>query len=621
VTAPSSSLRHHPARILARRRWSFETCALVVVATLLTLRAEWPILTESLVFQPDAQIHTFWMRRFQDPTLFTDPLTRALINAGYVPVGVQSLYHAASYLVDPVVFGPWLAVVLAPFSAWLVFRIVREHTDWRPAAWMGALLFLLPVESLRFSGGHARAFAQPIVLLTVYLLIRGRVRLGSVVPAAGALFYPPAAVSALAVVVASCLTWSGRRPSFDRGRVVWAGAGTALMAAALLLPRLGGHQGSLISASQARAYPDFGPGGQMRFFVGSILGMLKGQYSGINTTPSLSMVLLTPIVLLALRPANLLLLRREVLSMAVTSLVLFALSYAVLFRLYLPNRYTYPLLPFACIAIAIGWRPTVATLARWVRPRWMLVPAVVAIAVVVAYLAVAVVPLGPELSRHPLDKLVSGGVLTMACWVAVGVVACLVMWRSRSGLGPAPMVALAAVLAGAVLLGELAVAGGGRSITGHCPLEPRALHYIGTLPKNAIIAGDPTLIGCVTMVSERPVVISRKLYQVFDPTYFRIARARMFAMINAYYGNSLAKIVALRERYGASYLVVRPGTLHARRPSLGWVRMTPYTQVVARLLRSPGRRAPLHLPARCKTWHDDVTEVYDLRCVVGAASS
>ena len=50
------------------------------------------------------------MRRFQDPGLFNDPLTHALIAAGYVPLGLHGVYLAASYLIDPVTFGPWLAL-------------------------------------------------------------------------------------------------------------------------------------------------------------------------------------------------------------------------------------------------------------------------------------------------------------------------------------------------------------------------------------------------------------------------------------------------------------------------------------------------------------------------------
>ena len=56
-----------PARSWISRRGVLENAGVLVAATLLTLRAEWSILFNALTYQPDAQIHTFWMRRFQDP--------------------------------------------------------------------------------------------------------------------------------------------------------------------------------------------------------------------------------------------------------------------------------------------------------------------------------------------------------------------------------------------------------------------------------------------------------------------------------------------------------------------------------------------------------------------------
>src|SRR5204863_9858783 len=128
--------------------------------------------------------------------------------------------------------------------------------------------------------------------------------------------------------------------------------------------------------------------------------------------------------------------------------------------------------------------------------------------------------------------------------VALGVVACALALRGRR---QAAAVVVAAVLVGGLLVGEVSVAGGDASAAGECS-DPAELHYLGTLPKNAIIAGDPTTIGCVTMVSKRPVVISRKLYQVYSPAYLQTARQRMFAMVEAYYGPSGAKILAPRSR-------------------------------------------------------------------------
>ena len=130
------------------------------------------------------------MRRFQDGALFQDDLTNALLETGYIPHGFRALYWLVSNAIDPVQAAELMPLVLVPLSTWLLFRIVRVHTDWRPAAWLGAILFLLPLDILRFSGGHQRAFFHPIVLLTVYLLLRRRVALAALVPPLGVLFYP-----------------------------------------------------------------------------------------------------------------------------------------------------------------------------------------------------------------------------------------------------------------------------------------------------------------------------------------------------------------------------------------------------------------------------------------------
>jgi hypothetical protein len=589
-----------------------ESAGLLIAATLLTLRAEWDILFSSYTFQPDAEIHTFWMRRFQDPSLFNDPLTRALIKAGYVPLGLQWVYRLASYAIDPVVFGPWLGVVLAPLSAWLVFLIVRQHTDWWPAAWMGAALFLLPVDYIKFSGGHARAFAQPVVLLTVYLLMRGRFRVAAAAPAVGSLFYPPAAVSALSVTAASCLILRDGRPRLDRARTLPAIAGAVATAAGLLLPRLLGREQALISAAQARRLPEFGPHGQMFFFTPGLVSTLKATYSGFNIEPGYAVVLMMTVVLLAIRPRNLLLLRREVLWMAVSAFVLYGVAYAVLFRLYLPDRYTYPLFPFCCVAIAVGWQPTFESFGR--RLRWLLVPAGLAVTAVAAFLALRVAPLGPLFSARYLRRTLNDASATVEVGLVVAVVACFLLLR-RSGGGMRAMVAVAAVLAGTLLLTEVAIAGGGVSPAVKCQYDPALLHYLGSLPPSAIIAGDPLSMDCVTIVSKRPVVISRKLYQVFSTDYLRVARPRMFAMINAYFGTSRAKIDALRTRYGADYLVVIPSMLRGPKLPRDWYRMAPFGGVVAKMMRSDTVPAAGRLPARCRTWHDTKVEVYSLACV------
>lgn len=592
-----------------------EGVAFVAVAALATVYAERQILFTPHVYQSDALLLEYWMRQFQDPRLFTDPLTRALVHTGYVPFGIRGLYLVASYVMEPIRFGAWAAVVVAPFSAWLVFRIIREHTAWIPAAWLGAALFLLPWSTERFSGTHARAFAQPIVLLTLYLVLRRRIRWAAVVPPVGALLYPPASILAAGVLAASALGRHGRRPTIDRGLATMAAASVSAVLVVLLTPRLAGLPTShLISASAARHYPEFGPHGQMVFFRKSVWQMLKGRYSGFDLKAAGSVLLTATVVTLALRPKSVRLVRKEVWATAAVSLILFGLSWAVLFHLYLPNRYTYPLTPVWCIVLGVCWRPTWHALARRMGTLSLATVAVVLPAAIV-WIGVRWLKLGPQLSLTGTRRLLDSEAGTLISSALIGVALCVAaILRKRRSRTRRSLVALGCtIFSGAVLVGAVTGAGGGRDsiVCG----QPRLQAYLRSLPTDAIIAGDPVKLDCVPIESLRAVVISRKLYQPVDANYLKVIRPRMFAMLNAYYGASRQAIANLYSHYGADYLVVQRSLLTARRALPAYTNMAPFEKLINTLLTKSSTRAALSLPATCATWkHGEVT-VYELRCV------
>ena len=601
-----------------RPRW-LEEGFLLVAAAVATIHAESPVLFRAFTFQSDAMIHLFWMRRFSDPSLFNDPLTKALIKAGYEPPGIQGIYWVAAHLMDPVKFGAWVPVVLVPLSVWLVFRIVRAHTDWVPAAWLGALLFLFPWDVHRFSGGLPRSFGQPTALLTLYFLVHRRERLAAVVPPLGALLYPPAALTSLLALILSALRMTGRRPRIERS-VLWpALACTAATGLILVGPRLLGISHShLISASLARDYPEFQAHGQMAFFRSSVLTMLSVNKSGFDLARGGSVLCVGALIMLAVRPRNARLVRSEVWWLAVASLGLFALSWAVLFRLYLPQRYTQPLLPVFCIVIAVTWRPTWDAIVRVCgrAPIWIL--AIPALPGAMWFLALTWFPLGPRESRARVWHWLWAGRMSVAVAVALGLSACgLILLRNRDVRILSLTAMLAAVLAGSLLVGQVELAGRGRSpALSRCSNEPRAIfQYLSTLPKSATIAGDPVQMSCVPIETDRPVVISDKLYQVFDLNYFRFTRPRMFAMTRAYYGGSTAAIADLRRRYGAEYIVVQTSLFHGRAPGDGWHDMRPFNELIRHLRRTVARPAALHLPLACRTYQYAGFEIFDLACV------
>jgi hypothetical protein len=622
---PRSPAKVNVPLILRSKAAFLEQALLVVLAGLATMYVERIILFTPHVSATDTILLEYWMRRFQDPGLFQDPLTHALVQTGYVPLGSQAVYWLASWVVDPIRFGAWGALVLAPLSTWLVFRIVREHTAWIPAAWLGAALFILSWQNQRFSGTHPRAFAQPIVLLTVFLLMRGRTRWAAVVPAAGALFYPPAALVALGTLFLSAIGARGRRLTLERRTLVAAAASAAVVLLAYELPRIAGlSSGNLITESVARHYPEFGPNGQVPFFrgTGSILDELRANYSGFAVTLGGSILMVMTPVVLVLRPANCRSIRKEVWAMGAASLILFGVSYAVLFHLYLPNRYTYALIPFYCIVIAVSWYPLWNAYGE--KLRWLLPVLAVGVPAAVVWYAGSRFDLGPLLPPATLWDTVVDGRVTIACAVAAGAALAAVVYvlRTDRGMGAVTLIVLlCAVLAGSLLTGVVAEAGWQTSKGHDCSKDQALYSYLRTLPKRAIIAGDPKAIDCVPIEAERGVVISRKLYQPFDYTFLKIVRPRMANMLRAYYGSSRSAIADLGTRYGATDLVVDRKLLTLKRPFLRFTSMAPFAAVVRRDLPPPSQRAALHLPRSCDVWSQGDLAVYDIPCVGDSLSN
>lgn len=596
-----------PRRLLSTK--SLEVATLLLVSGLATLRSERKILFDPLTFQTDSQIHEFWMRRFRDPALFDDPLTDALVGTGYGPPLWQFLFRLASPLIDPVAFGELLPLVLQPLACWLVFRIIREHVAWRPAAWFGAVLFLVAWDAHRFSGGHSRAFVQPIVLLAVLLLLRRRNFAAALVPPIGLLLYPPAGLLALAVVILA--TVDRRAPLLvDQRRAAAAAVGIATSGAVVLAMRLLAGSNELVSRAEARQYPEFGENGPMHFFVPSTLEYLQQNYSGFFLGRSGAILAVAAVVLIVVRPKNAALLRWEMWCVPVASLALFAAAHAFLFQLYLPHRYTYPLLPFFAVAVAVTLRPTLEALGR---RRLTLYATAVSLPVALALIALTLFPLGPRLpARHFVSWLIDARL-----FLAVGLVIGLLVigaLRARAG-GKTAAHAAAAVIAGALLAAEVTFAGGGESYHTAVCSDSALYDHLGTLPKDAIVAGDPLDVNCIPIAARRPVVISEKLYQPWDREYFMIIRERMFRTVEASYGPSRSAIVELRSRYGADYFLVRDPP--RARP---WPGMAPFSEQFRRLKRGSAPPAALRLPTSCRTWQRGPLRLYDLACVASASA-
>lgn len=583
-------------------------CALVAV--LINRR-----LLHADVFEGDAFVHQYWMWHWRDPQLFNDQLTHDLRESSRYPLGYQALFWVGTQLASPIVFGEWTGVALMAGSGWLVYRIARDHSAWRPAAWLAAALFLALYDIHRFSGGFSRAFVQPVVLLTVLLALRRRPLLAALVAGGGALFYPPAAVLAVGVLLVGALGWRDGRPLIDRRRALFAAVSVGVALLCVLGPQVvDGASPQVLTAAQARRYPEFGASGTLHFFTSSTLEYLRQNRSGFDLRVSGSVVVIAGLALLLGRPANLRLLRGPVLAMPIAALGAYVVAQLVLFRLYLPHRYTYPLVAFFPIAIGVALLPTWTAL--WGRRRWTVAvgAAVLGAPILVAAAAVHLFPLGP---MQPLRGIDAGRAVAIAALTAA-LAAAAMLGLLRFGGARRP--ALAALLCGLTLLGVLVVVPD-HSAAGWTCAEGPTVRYLAGLPKDAVIAGDPLDLNCLPATTRRAVVISTQLAPSYETSYFLEGRARMFAALAATYGTSTRAIADLGRRYGATVLWVRRDAIQAAVDGHGrWTtRAEPFRSFVARTLAADAGTPPaaLHLPAACRRFQQGANAVYDIACLAG----
>ena len=278
----------------------------------------------------------------------------------------------------------------------------------------------------------------------------------------------------------------------------------------------------------------------------------------------------------------------------------------MLFQFYLPHRYTYPLLAFFAIAIAVGLQPTWTALQAAAAA--VAAVALIAAPAALAPVAVVVFPLGPSALGH----------------FAFPAAAC--DRRRRRPRPPAPSARVSpplrsraadgAALTAVALLGAVLVSAK-TFAHGNACFEGRVTKYLASLPKDAVVAGDPVDLTCLPGTARRSVVISTQLAPSYEKGYFLAGRARMFASLRASFGSSAAAVATVRTRYGADYLWVRRGVIRrAMRTGGGaWRRQgEPWASYVARLLAA-GPPAVLHLPLACRRFARGDREVYDIRCV------
>ncbi|MGB7441094.1 MAG: hypothetical protein WA919_08515 [Coleofasciculaceae cyanobacterium] len=306
------------------------------------------------VVQDDARQHVFWMQRFIDQALLKDDLIADYFQS-VAPAGYTTVYQLVANLgINPLLFNKFLPLGLGLITTSYCFVVCLEMLPVPACGFMASLLLnqTLWMDDDLVSG-TSRAFFYVLLLAFLYYLLRR-----SLLPCLGAialqgLFCPQCVFLSTGVLCLQLLQWeAGKVKLSGHRRDYWFCATGLAVALLVLLPyALTTSQfGPTISVAQAKALPEFFPGGRASFFNEEprqfwLKDDRSGMLSRLKRLPiSLSLGLLLPILL---KYTSFFPLAKKVTGKTIVlaqlmlvSLGLFFLAHAVLFKLHLPSRYT-----------------------------------------------------------------------------------------------------------------------------------------------------------------------------------------------------------------------------------------------------------------------------------------
>ena len=331
----------------------FWYCTSLVFAACYALLGLQEALSSPYVIADDARQHWFWTQRFADPELFPNDFIADYYQS-IAPRGYAFLYKVAAAIgIDPLLFNKVLPVILALFAASLSFWICLYLFPFPSAGFMSSVLLAqaLSMTDTVFSG-TPKAFLYVSFLSFVFLWLRrtGGWFLWAI--AFEGLFYPPAVLVSSGVMVLWLLEWKDGRLGICRDRQTWIYVASGLAIGFMVLtPYIFSTDGfgPTVSAEVARTMPEFQPGGRTAFFYDDFSRYwLKGR-SGLRLDASL-----TPAtnvasffwLFLPWFPKQFPLVRKLTPNagflprLLCTSLGLFAAAHLLLFKLYLPSRYS-----------------------------------------------------------------------------------------------------------------------------------------------------------------------------------------------------------------------------------------------------------------------------------------
>ncbi len=322
-------------------------------SALVGVAAQWPGLANPFVVNDDVRQQLYWMQRWLDPDLYPRDLLNDYAKL-YVSWGVQGLYRLGVLAFPPLFFSKLVAVTLFAWLGALFYSTGCALKDHGLGLAALCACWLSPAFMENISGGLARAFAAPLLLLFLYALARKSRPLALAALLGQALFIPYILLLCLLAAAGHLAAWRLRIVKATPLLHGWRDACCCLACLALAVAWQHGLGaagfGPLPWAKEVLNRPEFHAGGRLNLLPIPSLGwelvarpwsvfapFRQGLVPGIAFT-----CLLLPALVLGARRARWQALAPHAAvlgSLLGASLGLYAVARLAAFKLFVPSRY------------------------------------------------------------------------------------------------------------------------------------------------------------------------------------------------------------------------------------------------------------------------------------------
>ena len=484
----------------------------LIFAAIYSLLALQKAFNGEYIIQDDARQHVFWMSRFMDSELFPNDLI-ANYYQSIAPWGYKNLYRIfAIFGLDPLVFNRILPGIISLVMTGYCFAVTLELLPIPFAGFVAALMFNQNVWMQDgLISGTAKAFIYPLFLAFLYYWLRRSLVGVCLTILLLSWFYPSLVLICAGVLFLQLWRIQGYFPRLkvDKNTYFFSCIGLVVSFLVLLPYVLAASEyGPTVTLEQARNLPEFTAGGRISFFYDR--DPWEFWFNASRSGIKLPSALIPPLAYGGLLLPFLLKFPRQfplsqkvnpkityLANLLLVSFILFFTAHALLFKLYLPSRFTQHslkiiIIPAASIALVL----ILEALLSWAKNSQSFYRLKLAISLIITCLAIILLVGYPASLKNFIHT--------------------------------------------------------GYQVGAH----PELYKYFQQQPKNILIASLTAEVDSIPSFSQRSILVSREHAIAYHMGYYQAFRQRVIDLIEAQYSTDLKIVQDLIDRYGVDYWLI-----------------------------------------------------------------